>query len=110
MSIIPPLEESAMYRVEGTPEQIASYAAKLDSNLRVTLLVPHAAPAEPTPAGSSPDEKEPNPYAGQKWDELVAPLHEDFRASGMTSEEVCELIDRELATVRAEIRARNAAT
>jgi hypothetical protein len=42
---------------------------------------------------------------GRSFRDIMAPVHEDFRKSGMTEEELSILIDEETAAVRAERKA-----
>jgi hypothetical protein len=42
---------------------------------------------------------------GRSFRDIMAPVHEDFRKSGMTEEELEILIDQETAAVRAERKA-----
>lgn len=46
------------------------------------------------------------PHAGMTFAELLAPLAEDFKATGMTDEELGEFIDGQIAAHRAERRDR----
>jgi predicted DNA-binding protein len=50
-------------------------------------------------------EAQEQPDAGMAFREIVAPLQEDFEATGMTDEQLGELIDAEIKGFRAERRA-----
>lgn len=41
----------------------------------------------------------------KRWDEITAPLAEDFKKSGMTDDELSDLINEEIHAMRAERRA-----
>lgn len=55
------------------------------------------------PASTDADDRVPS---GKSFAEILAPMREDFLASGMTDEELGEFVDDVVARVRAERRER----
>jgi hypothetical protein len=93
--IIPKMTPSRV--IEGTPDEIATYLKTLDKDedIKLTLIIP----GEELTA-------ETIPHAGMTFTEILAPLQQDFEATGMTDEELGEFIDAEIKAHRAERRAR----
>jgi hypothetical protein len=79
--------------IEGTPQEFAAHLERLSAEERVTLILPGT--ALKTNGTTSSGGKQ-----GLSFDEVFGPLQQGFEESGMTDEELGELIDSELEAVR----------
>lgn len=84
--------------IQGTREQIAAELGKIGNDLEeLTLIVPGK---QVVNNGAPPLHNQ------QLFDEVFGPLQKGFEESGMTDDELGEFIDAEIATYRAERRAK----
>lgn len=90
--------------IEGTPAEIIERLQTLNGNTRLTLIIPSIAPSEN--AGRQLSDAQEAPHADMTFAQILAPLQQDFEESGMTDEELGDLIDAELKACRAERQAR----
>ncbi|HZP81711.1 MAG TPA: hypothetical protein VFB21_08755 [Chthonomonadaceae bacterium] len=81
--------------IEGTPQEITLHLKELDAEERLTLLIPGKELG--TNGVASSEGKQ-----ALSFEEVFGPLQQGFEESGMTEEELGELIDAELKAVRAE--------
>src|SRR5262245_9504559 len=89
--------------VQGTPLEIEAHLKTLKQDERLTLIIP----GEEIPASAPVAPAETRlPHAGMPFAEILAPLQEDYEASGMSEEELGEFIDAEIRAYRAERRAK----
>ena len=102
-------EEIEVICSEGTAQVIAKTLAELDPRVRVKIEIPYDAYLASRTLDSTWEPPDARSSDNMTWDELFAPMQADFEASGMTEEELCELIDSEIADYRAERRAELAA-
>lgn len=88
---------------EGTPDEIVERLRGLNGAAKLTLIIPGE---EIAAISSLKPDGEDTLAMGQTFAEILSPLQEDFDASGMTDEELGELVDAELKASRAERRVR----
>lgn len=89
------LERPLVRVLEGTPAELTAYLATAPQEAKLKLLLP---------------EKEKAPQKEETFEEICAMLQADFDASGMTDDELGELIDAEIKEYRAERRAKGLPT
>ena len=77
--------------IEGTPREIAAHLAVLEKDTKLMLIIPEEA-SESRRTQDSTDSQQ--PHAGMTFAEILAPLQQDFEATGMTDEELGEFIDK----------------
>lgn len=94
-----------------TPEEARRIAAAQDQGVNLAVLLrgviarlPHGGAGERAGAAA-----ENSPHPGMTFAEILAPMREDFVATGMTDEELGELVDETVARVRARRRGRGLA-
>lgn len=96
------LERPSIRVLEGTPAEITAYLATAPQETKIKILVSEEAEIKP--------QTEIPLHAGMTFAEILAPVQADFDASGMTDDELGELIDAEIKAYRAERRAKGLPT
>lgn len=89
--------------IEGTPAEIIERLREMRGNTKLTLIIPGEEVAE-NKNSQLPHVPEAL-HAAMPFAQILAPLQEDFDASGMTDEELGDFVDAELNAYRAERRA-----
>ena len=89
------LECPSVRVLEGTPAELTAYLATVPQDREFGLILP---------------QKENSAPKAETFDEICTILQEDFDASGMTDDELGELIDAEIKASRAERRAKGLPT
>ena len=90
------LERPSSPVLKGTPAELTAYLATAPQDREFELLLPEKATDAP--------KKE------ETFAEILAMVQEDFDASGMTDDELGEMIDAEIKAYRAERRAKGLPT
>jgi len=88
--------------IEGTPSEIAEQLKTLEEHQRLTLIIPGE---EIKRTQTTQRTEEPSAADTGTFAEILAPVHEYTRQSGISDEEIGDFVDAEIKAYRAEKRA-----